>query len=224
MQSDRKLSASRLAWLSHRGMLVLLLLLFVTVFIMPAVIAYGTQWRLFSDVMLTLVLASGVLAVADHRKHAMALAAVSVIVVAVRWAEWIVPVGMLVALREISTLCALLVLASAVGINVFARGPVLADRIFGSIVLYLLLGLIWGITYALVDASVPAAFAGASDANGDPTAWVYFSLVTLTTLGYGDITPVARVARSLATLEALIGQLYPAIIIARLVSLQMTAK
>ena len=49
--------------------------------------------------------------------------------------------------------------------------------------------------------------------------WVYFSFVTLTTVGYGDISPVARAARSLAMLEALIGQLYPAVILARLVSL-----
>jgi hypothetical protein len=49
--------------------------------------------------------------------------------------------------------------------------------------------------------------------------WVYFSFSTLTTVGYGDITPVARVARSLSNMEALIGQLYPAIVLARLVSL-----
>ena len=48
---------------------------------------------------------------------------------------------------------------------------------------------------------------------------MYFSFVTLTTVGYGDISPVARAARSLAMLEALIGQLYPAVILARLVSL-----
>lgn len=88
----------------------------------------------------------------------------------------------------------------------------------------MLIGLIWAVAYALVDAAVPAGFSGAGGAAGDLGDWVYFSLVTLATLGYGDITPVARMARSLATLEALIGQLYPAIIIARLVSLQLTPK
>ena len=225
VRADNKLSRqSRWEWLQHSGMLVLLLLLGGTVFIGPAVVSYGITFRLVSDVMLTLILASGILAVSDHRKHAIVLAVVSVIVVAARWTEWIVPIDMLVALREVSTLIALLVLASAVGINVFARGHVLADRIFGSIVLYLLIGLVWAIIYAMVDSSLPTAFSGARGTHGDPTVWVYFSLVTLTTLGYGDITPVARVARSLATLEALIGQLYPAIIIARLVSLQVTPK
>ena len=53
--------------------------------------------------------------------------------------------------------------------------------------------------------------------------WVYFSFVTLTTVGYGDIAPVTQGARSLAMLEALVGQLYPAVIIARLVSLQTSS-
>lgn len=200
---------------------MLLLLLGGIVFIVPVVVSYGITFRLLSDVLLTLILGSGILAVFAHRKHAIVLSVVSVIVVAVRWTEWIVPIGMLVPLREISTLTALLVLASAVAINAFGRDHVLADRIFGAIVLYLLIGLVWGIIYAMVDTFLPAAFAGAGGTKGDPTTWVYFSLVTLTTLGYGDITPVARVARSLATFEALIGQLYPAIIIARLVSLQV---
>jgi hypothetical protein len=51
----------------------------------------------------------------------------------------------------------------------------------------------------------------------------YFSFVTLTTIGYGDILPLAPAARGLATMEGLIGQLYPAILIARLVSLQLHA-
>lgn len=127
-------------------------------------------------------------------------------------------------LREILTLSALLILASAAAINVFARGNVFTDRIFGSIVLYLLIGLIWAVAYALLDASLPEAFAGGGGGSGDLGNWIYFSLVTLTTLGYGDIMPVARIARSMAVLEALIGQLYPAIIIARLVSLQLTPK
>ena len=67
---------------------------------------------------------------------------------------------------------------------------------------------------------MPNAFTEGAGRREGSADWVYFSFVTLTTVGYGDITPVARAARSLAMLEALVGQLYPAIIIARLVSLQ----
>jgi hypothetical protein len=53
---------------------------------------------------------------------------------------------------------------------------------------------------------------------------IYFSFVTLTTVGYGDMAPIHPLTRSLATLEALVGQLYPAILIARLVSLELHAR
>lgn len=56
------------------------------------------------------------------------------------------------------------------------------------------------------------------------TQRVYYSLVTLTTMGYGDITPVHPVARSLATAEALTGQLHLAILISRLVALELQAR
>lgn len=93
---------------------MLLLLLVIAVFIVPAFISYGAQWRLFSDVMLTLILVSGILAIAEHRTHALVLAAVSLVVVVMRWCEWIVPTGMPELFREIRTLSALLILASAV--------------------------------------------------------------------------------------------------------------
>lgn len=70
----------------------------------------------------------------------------------------------------------------------------------------------------------PGAFAGAVPDHGTLQHWIYYSFVTLTTVGYGDVTPVHPAARSLAMLEALIGQLYPAILLARLVSLAVGSR
>ena len=78
--------------------------------------------------------------------------------------------------------------------------------------------------YAAFAAHSPEAFSGNPGGRVGLAGWVYFSFVTLTTVGYGDIMPVATGARSLAILEALSGQLYPAVIIARLVSLQDSSK
>jgi VanZ family protein len=214
---------ARTAWLRTRGMLALLLLLIVTVFVVPAVVAPGAAWRFATDVMLTLIVAIGVVAITDHRKLAVALATLGVLVVAARWTEWIIPTGLHPSVRDLVTICAFLVLAVAVGINVFGSGNSLRDRIFGAIVLYLLIGMVWAFAYAVVDLFLPQSFAGRSDASPDPADWVYFSFVTLTTVGYGDITPVSRMVRSLSILEALVGQLYPAVIIARLVSLEFVS-
>ena len=193
-------------------------------FLLPSLLELVPEWHLVSDILVVLILASGVVAVAEHRKLALALALISLVVIAIRVFEWFTPVDLLPMLRRLSTLGAFLVLAFAVGINVFAPGHAVGDRVFGAIVLYLLLGLIWGVVYAVLGAHSPGAFAGHAGADGTLTDWVYFSFVTLTTVGYGDITPVATSARSLAMLEALTGQLYPAIIIARLVSLQTTSR
>jgi hypothetical protein len=84
------------------------------------------------------------------------------------------------------------------------------------------------LAYALIDFLIPGAFqmpaADLLSREAKSEAFRYFSLVTLTTLGYGDITAVHPVARSVVMMEALLGQLYPAILIARLVTLQMETR
>lgn len=211
--------ARHLAHLRNRRMMVLLVLLATSIFIVPTILREGTSFHLLEDVMMTLILVSGVVAIADHRKLAITLAVFAAIAIAVRWTEWFVGAGLLLIVRHASTMAACVVLACAVGINVFASGRSIADRVFGAIVLYLLIGLIAAFVYASIHGINPDAFSKLPSANDDISDWLYFSFVTLTTLGYGDITPIARSARAIAMLEALVGQLYPAIIIARFVSL-----
>ena len=213
-------SPSRFAGMRERSMLLLLLLLVVTVFVFPAVLPHGPTGRFVMGVLMTLLLLAGVLAVAEHRRIVRTLVVLSILSIVVRWTEWIVPSTLLPALRELSALLALLVLTVAVGINVFGAGKAVVDRVMGAVVLYLLIGLEWAVAYGFLDAYSPGAFTGAGGGSEYTLErWVYFSFVTLTTVGFGDIAPVSRAARSLAILEALVGQLYPAVILARLVSL-----
>jgi len=101
------------------------------------------------------------------------------------------------------------------------------DTIFGAACVYLLLGLFWGSLYRLVLWADPGAFRFPSFATTGAglesvPGWItYFSLVTLATVGYGDVTPASPLARSLAAIEGMTGQLYVAIMIARLVALQV---
>ena len=94
-----------------------------------------------------------------------------------------------------------------------------------------MLGVSWSLAYSLIDVLQPGAFAYAH--AGDTDAWrlqgsgensgyaLYYSFITLTTLGYGDIAPVSMTARMLATLEAITGQIYLAVLVARLVALHI---
>jgi len=95
-----------------------------------------------------------------------------------------------------------------------------ANRLVGAICVYLLLGVIWAMFYTLVHTISPGSFAGFSPTEGLgwDSEWLYFSFVTMTTLGYGDILPVSATARGLAYMQAVVGQFYIAVLVAGLVS------
>ena len=106
---------------------------------------------------------------------------------------------------------------------VFRRGRVTYHRIIGAILLYLLIAVAFGALFVLIGLSIPDAFKGITF-DDDPAlanSVTYLSFVTLTSTGFGDIVPVHPVARSLCNIESIIGQLYPATLLARLVTLEM---
>ena len=115
-------------------------------------------------------------------------------------------------------LASLLATAATVRHALGGRG-VDAERIFAALDAYLLAGLIFGVGYQLLDQTWPASFGAASASDLDLAHAIYFSFVTIATLGYGDIVPVSDAARGLVILEAVGGQMYLAVLVARLVSL-----
>ena len=105
-------------------------------------------------------------------------------------------------------------------------GHVTRNSIIGSICIFLLLGLIWVMLYLLVIAFIPNAFVGL-----EVLTWqdnlpdiIYFSFVTLTTLGFGDLLPISPIARFLVYMEAIVGVFYMAIIVSSLVSISISNK
>jgi hypothetical protein len=114
-------------------------------------------------------------------------------------------------------------LGAIVLLRTFSKGQFTLHRIQGGIVVYLLISLVFALLYQSVYLlQGDASFKGLSLA--DRKEFMYFSLVTLTTVGYGDITPAVVIARSLSNFESLIGQLYPAILIAGIVTKVLEAK
>jgi hypothetical protein len=126
-----------------------------------------------------------------------------------------------VSLQAAAWLLIALVIIWTVARAVFGPGRITYHRIVGAIMLYLTIGLVFVALYTLVGAYAPNAFSGTTITArvSLPSDLVYFSFTTLTTLGYGDIMPVHPIARSLSNVEAIIGQVYPATLLARLVSL-----
>jgi hypothetical protein len=114
--------------------------------------------------------------------------------------------------------------------HVFREDHVTTDTIAGAICVYLLIGLTWAYLYSVTELLLPGSFIFEPFTTRSPGSLVhdksslffYYSFVTLTTLGYGDISPITPPARSLSMLEAMIGPIYLTVLVARLVALQIS--
>jgi len=91
----------------------------------------------------------------------------------------------------------------------------------GAVFGYFFIGLMWGFVFSVLESLQPGSFRVGGGQAAELNKFMYYSFVTQTTLGYGDITPVTPPARSLSLLEAVIGQFYQAVLIARLVGLHI---
>ena len=118
-----------------------------------------------------------------------------------------------------------LTLSIVVARAVFARGKVTYHRIVGGVLLYLTIGLTFVALFGFLLILEPNTFnIPAYEGNFSIGKLIYFSFVTLTTMGYGDIVPLHPYARGVANIEAIIGQLYPATLLARLVTLELAIR
>jgi len=136
------------------------------------------------------------------------------------------PVAVMV-LRRGGNILAFSALTWVISHLVYAPGRITFHRLQGAVVLYLNLAIIFASAFTLIWELNPAGFANLTAPVGEPgelAAMLYFSLTTLTTTGYGDIVPIDPIARSLANLEAVLGQFYLAITVARLVTLELETR
>ena len=213
-------------WQTERGLSAMLAFLVLDLFVVSPLVSMGVIGPFLFNVFFALIVLSGVAAFWDQRLLMVAVLSVFAATVAFQWAADWLP-GAVGVWDDALTILTLSIVAALVLVQVFRDGPITRHRIQGAIVVYLLLGLIWMSAYKLLLRIVPGAIHFASGEPGDLKlghGLAYYSFVTLTTVGYGDITPVHPIARSLAAGEALVGQLYPAILIARLVSMQLASR
>jgi hypothetical protein len=217
---------SRLArfWHHEEKLSVLLALLILFAFVVPPLAPRDGQSGILAPILFSLVLITGMTTVMRHRPWAgRAVIAITVVALPLRWAASVDPSGPFAVWSAAAETISLVALALVVLATVLAEGTVTRYRLEGAVAAYLLLGLAWAGAYEWVALSDASAFVGAGIVGGGSQQWNYYSLVTLTTMGYGDILPVSAVARSLATAEAFTGQLYLAILISRLVALELQA-
>jgi len=202
----------RAKWRHTSGLLAMVFILFVLPLFIPA-----ASLRVASVAVLELVLIGGVYSISGRRRTLVTAVLLSVPGVVLRWGGVASgTVGLHVAGNV------LLAVAMGYIVSVYVRTlltshEVDAELISAAVSGYLLLGLVWTAIFEAMHEMNPACISGAKGAVGE---FAYFSFVTLTTLGYGDMAPVTFPARTAAMAEAIVGQLYIAITIARLVALE----
>jgi len=209
------------SWQSQANLTFFLGLAVALGFVLP-VLGFGKNDEiLYSDFCFTFLLVSGV-AIAWGKPWLFGFAAfVGSGTIAVRWMAFFTPTVTLQVWSGAWSVSAILVIALVLLAQVFRAGPVTRHRLEGAIAVYLLFGVGWAHAYHLTGLLHPGSFNTPQGEIPSVLDWVYFSFITLTTVGYGDIVPVRPIARTLAMGEALTGQLYLAVLVARLVAMEV---
>jgi hypothetical protein len=219
LQKGRTLIAQ--TWASQLNLSLFLGLLLFAIFLMPVLGAEGSLGRFVRDLTFSVILISGV-AIGWGQRWLFAFSAcVAAVALVVRWSAWSIRTDDFALWREAATLASVVVICLVLLSQIFRSGIVTSARVQGAVAVYLLLGLGWAHCYQIANHLVPGSFQSSVGSFFTVIEWYYYSFATLTTLGYGDIVPIKPVSRSLATAEALTGQLYLTVLIARLVALEV---
>jgi hypothetical protein len=156
---------------------------------------------------------------AAHERWIRALLFLGIAFVVTRGVRTVLGVEALLPISQVLWVAACLLATAATARHALRARVVDAEHIFAALDAYLLAGLIFAVCYWLLDQTWPASFGAASASDLDLSRAIYFSFVTIATLGYGDVVPASDSARGLTILEAVGGQMYLAVLVARLVSL-----
>jgi ion channel len=205
---------------------VLTVLLVIMLFVVAPFQAAGIMMFEAFGVIVALVMVASVLVISASPTATLVILAAFLLNVFVVITRLIKPLTYDLYLVAAAWFVIVCTLAVVVARTVFGQGHVSFHRIVGAVLLYLLIALAFVSLFMLVGLQIPNAFNGLVFEDNQKLAsnLIYFSFVTLTSTGYGDIYPVHPVARSLCNLETIIGQLYPATLLARLVTLELEGR
>ncbi|MGC2112462.1 MAG: ion channel [Candidatus Korobacteraceae bacterium] len=210
-------------WQSQANLSLFLALLVIVGFVLPSLGFGRKDLKLYSDIVFSVMLISGV-AIAWGQRVLFSIAAlVAGASLVVRWLAFWKVMPRLEMWGQALSLAAVMIIALVLLAQVFRAGAVTQWRIQGAIAVYLLFGVGWAHAYQIVATLQPGSFNHSLGELSTVADWAYYSYITLTTVGYGDITPVSPIARNLAVSEALAGQLYLAVLVARLVAMEVIA-
>lgn len=207
------------------GFSIILAIQIAVIFVIAPLAATGRASAELIEMLRFGLAATTILIIARHPLVRVAVATAFVVSLAVSLQWRLGQTAIVISAIKIGTTIGFdMMVATVVGFAAFGPGRVTIHRILGAVILYLYVALIFAGIYRLMALALPAFSGIAPGSRAQFAGMLYFSLGALTTGGSADIVPIHPLVRSLASLEAVIGQLFPATLLARLVSLHAAGR
>ncbi len=205
-----------------KGKFLFLLISILCILVFVPIFRGFVEIRILTNIFLTTTLISGVYAV-SKKKHVLLTAVfLAMPFFASMWTGILLKVPSLVLVGECFGILFTGFIVIIILSFIFGEQEVTINVIHGAIVVYLLIAIMWAFIYSVLEIIQPGSFAiGEGQIEVGRLLFIYYSFVTITTLGYGDITPVTAPANSFAILEAVTGQIYLVVLVARLVGMHI---
>ena len=219
-------SLIHIIFLERNNRFLVLLISLVLFFIIYPMLEQSIVATRVLNLLFLWILLSGVYAIANTRGPLIFSLTLVVLTTVLRWAYYFYELNSLSILESMGNVILFVFIGVHILQFILRQRIITAELIYAGLSVYLIFGLAWASIYQIIDMWQPGSFIVSKLENPrqDFFQMWYFSMVTLTTLGYGDIAPVSMIARSFVVMEAIMGQFYLAILIASLVGRGVTQK
>ena len=209
---------------SKERFLTLICLILGTIVLVPILKGFAAL-RIFLDIFITAIYISMVYTVGHKKRHLYTGVLLAVVMLISLWLEYLLQNNLVFAIGRVSGIFLFIMVITNLLAFIFKSEDVTIEVIYAAILVYLLMALMWSFVYVLLELINSASFNVALNLDlGSQMRFIYYSFVTITTLGYGDITPATELASSFSILEAVVGQLYLVVVVARLVGMHVSSK
>ena len=200
-----------------------LLIFIVAMIIVGPLFEEFVRLSILMDILWSAILVSAIYAVSQKKRHILIAILLALPMLGSIWTKYFVQNKALIVVGSLCGAAFFLFAIIQMLIFIYSHKEVTRDLIVGAAVVYLFMALMWTFIFVVVETLHPGSFNLPEGQNLEATRhFLYYSFVTLTTLGYGDITPLTPLARSLCILEAVIGQLYLVVQVAWLVGVHVS--
>jgi hypothetical protein len=221
MEKHTKVRLLNRLWDQESGLSGMIILLTIMQFVLIPLFGSYSFFIEILNVFWMLFLLAGIFSLATTNKQALQISIIPLLFIVFSWISIFKATPFVLITEFCLSICTFLLLIVLVLKKVLEPGPINGYRIIGSIVIYMLLAHLWTVVYIFFYEQISGSFQLSLppfESNSLHANFLYFSYVTLSTTGFGEIVPLHPFARALVNLESIFGVLYPILLIGRLVS------